>query len=351
MKRRVHLRTIGLVSAALVAGSLAAAGAGGGASAATVTDVRVGSFNITGVHTDSGATGDFRTWRERRPKVVTQILAQRLDVVGVQEANNSTSHASRLSYGETQYMDLLGHLNRSGGNYAVTNAHNYNCVNSRSTYKCVYKDQEAAGDNRIYYDTDTVSMVRQGAITYTDKALNKPDRYLGWAVLQMKATGKQFFFANTHLDPYDIEARKKQWDQMISTINSLRGNLPVVSVGDFNTSKFSSYSGTYLSRMKSAGYGDVLNQEQMDPTVDVPRAETTYRGWVNSFNKWKRDIRDYAYEDARYKTGNGIDWVFAHNNVRVKAWEVVVDLDPSTLFLRGTIPSDHNLVRATLVLP
>lgn len=349
MKLRVFGPMVGVVCAALVAGAVP--GNVGGASAAPTTEVRVGSFNITGVSWDGNAGGDQRTWRERRPKVVSQILKQRLDVVGVQEANNSTSHKARLTYGETQYTDLRNHLNRSGGNYAVTNTNNYNCVSPRSTYKCVYKDQDSAGDNRIYYHKDRVTLVREGAITYADKASGKPDRYLGWAVFKMKATGKQFFFANTHLDPYSITARKKQWDQMIATINKLKGSLPVVSVGDFNTSKYSDYAGTYISRMKSNGYGDVLNQEAGRNTLRAPRAENTYRAWVNSFNKFRRDIRPYAYEDARHKIGNGIDWIFASNNVRVKGWEVVIDVSPKTLRLRGVIPSDHNLVRATLVFP
>jgi endonuclease/exonuclease/phosphatase family metal-dependent hydrolase len=348
MKVRVSGRLVAVTCAAVVA---VAVPVPGGATAATTSDVRVGSFNVSGVHGDSAATGDRRVWKERRPKVVAQILGEKLDVVGVQEANQSTVYKSRLTYGENQYLDLRGALNAQGGSYALTNTHAYNCVNPRSTYKCAYKDQNASGSNRILYNTSTVSMVEQGAITYADKTSGKPDRHLAWAVFEMRATGKQFFFANTHLDPYGIEARKKQWDQMIATINRLKGSLPVVSVGDFNTSKFSEYAGTYMARMKSHGYGDVLNQEAGRNTVQYPRAESTYRAWVNSFNAYRRDVRSYAYEDARHKIGNGIDWIFATNQVRVKGWEVVVDVSPWTLKLRGVIPSDHNLVRATLVLP
>jgi endonuclease/exonuclease/phosphatase family metal-dependent hydrolase len=348
MRLRLFAGGVGAVCAALVASSVPM---NGGATAATTSDVRVGSFNIVGVNADSGAKGDRRTWRERRPKVVAQILGEKLDVLGVQEANQSTVYKSRLTYGENQYLDLRGALNRNGGSYALTNTNAYNCVNPRSTYKCAYKNQNASGSNRILYNTRTVTMVKQGAITYTNATAGKPKRYLAWAVFKMKATGKQFFFANTHLDPYGITARKKQWDQMIATINRLKGSLPVVSVGDFNTSKFSDYAATYLPRMKSNGYGDVLNQEYRRPTLRTKRAESTYRTWVNSFNAFRRDVRSFAYEDARHKMGNGIDWIFATNKVRVKGVEVVVDVSPTTLRLRGVIPSDHNLVRATLVLP
>ena len=127
-------------------------------------------------------------------------------------------------------------MNARGGNYAMTNQNAQNCVNPKSTYKCVVKDQGATGDNRIYFDNDTVSLVRQGGLTYRNYAAGRVKRYLA-GVLKMKATGKQFLFTNTHLDPYDITARKQQWDEMIAKINSLKGSLPVVAVGDFNTSK------------------------------------------------------------------------------------------------------------------
>ena len=349
MKLSSFARVAGGLCAVMVAATIPVS-SGSTAAAAASRDVRVGSFNITGVNADSGAKGDRRTWRERRGKVVSQIRGQRLDVVGVQEANQSTTYKKRLSFGENQYLDLRGALNRAGGSYALTNTKAYNCVKPRSTYKCKHKNQNASGSNRIFYNTRTVSMVRQGAITYTARTRGKSQRHLAWAVFRMKATGKQFFFSNTHLDPYNISVRKKQWNQMIATINNRKGSLPVVAVGDFNTSKFKSYARTYLPRMKSNGYGDVLNQEYQRPNLRKKRAESTSRAWISSFNKYRRSVRSYAYEDARQKIGNGIDWIFASNRVRVKGWEVVVDLNPKTLRLRGVIPSDHALVRATLVL-
>jgi endonuclease/exonuclease/phosphatase family metal-dependent hydrolase len=268
----------------------------------------------------------------------------------VQELNQSTVYKKRLTYGENQFLDLRGALKRKGGSYALTNVNAYNCVRPRSTYKCVAKNQGSAGDNRIFYNTRTVSLVRQGAVTYSSHASGKPNRYMAWAVLKMKATGKSFFFTNTHLDPYSVSARKKQWDQMISKIHSLKSGLPVVAVGDFNTSKYSDYAGTYIPRMKNNGFGDVVNQVPHHNTLTNRRAQSMRRAWINSYGDFRRNVGSYGYEDARNKIGNGIDWVFASNELRVKGWEVVVDMDTTTLQVRGTIPSDHTLVRATLVL-
>jgi hypothetical protein len=62
-------------------------------------------------------------------------------------------------------------------------------------------------------------------------------------------------------------------------------------------------------------------------------------------------VAAYGYEDQRYKVGNGIDWIFASNELPVKEWKVVLRFDPDTLQVRGVLPSDHNMVRATVTLP
>lgn len=352
MSKRFSWQVLGVMCAALAVGSVPVQGSTAvGATESTLNDVRVGSFNVVGVHADSKASGTQHTWLVRRPKVVAQILGQKLDVLGVQEVNQSSIYKSHLTYGDNQYLDLKGALNAAGGHYALTNSNAYNCARPTSTYKCVARDQGSSGDNRILYNTSTVTMVSQGAVTYATHSAGHPNRYLAWAVLKMKATGKSFFFTDTHLDPYSIPARESQWDELIAKTNALKGYLPVISVGDFNTSKFSAYADTYIPRMKSNGYGDVLNQVPNRNTLTDPRAESTRRAWVNSFNAFRPDVASYGYEDDRdTKIGNGIDWVFASNNLRVKAWEVVVDVSPTTLQLRGIIPSDHALVRATLVL-
>jgi len=319
--------------------------------ATAVRDVRVASFNVSSVSFDGQASGNHAKWRVRRPVVVSQILNQKVDVLGLQEVNQSSKYASSLDYGTTQYLDLKRALNIHGANYALTNKYAYNCVRPMSSYNCVYHNNNASQDNRIMYDTDTVSMIKQGAYKYPTQTVGKNERYLVWGIFEMKATGKRFLFTNTHLDPYSAATRRSQWDEAIAKTNKLKAGLPVVAVGDYNTSKFDTYAATYLPKMKSNGYGDVLNQQYREPGVKNPRAEVMKRGWINSFNGFKRDVRSYAYEDARYKVGNGIDWIFVTNTARVKEWSMVTNVSMTTLQVRGVIPSDHNLVRATLVLP
>ena len=336
---------------AVVAGCLTAVVVSPPAHAASSSKyLRVGSFNLVGVNNDTKATSSRRPWRERRPVIVKQILSRKLDVVGVQEANQSSIYKSRLTYGANQYLDLRGALNAKGGHYALTNTAAYNCAKASSTYHCVHRNRNSSGDNRILYNTSRISLVKQGALTYSRHASGKSQRFLAWAILKQKRTGRSFLFCDTHLDPYSVGARKSQWSQMIRRIDQIRGSRPVIAVGDFNTSKFSSYAGHYLAAMKRHGYGDVVNQSFRRNTLAHRRAESMRRAWVSSFNGFRRNVASYSYARDRKKIGNGIDWIFATNRLRVKAWEVVANMDVHTLKTRGTMASDHHMVRATLVL-
>ena len=319
------------------------------ATGVTATDVKVASYNISNLAFDSQAAGDHAVWKKRRPVIRKQILAQRLDVVGLQEANQSSIYPTSVSYGVNQYMDLLSALTLNGGHYALTNEYAYNCVKPASTYKCVYQDRGASQDTRIMYNTDTVSMESQGSLLFRAQSPGNP-RYLAWAIFKLNSNGREFLFTNTHLTPSSSPVRQAQWDEAIDLTNSLKADRAVIAVGDYNTSKYADYAATYLPKMKAAGYGDVLNQQYATNPVKNPRAATVNNAWINSFNGFRRNIAQYSYSTQRTKTGNNIDWVFASNDLVVKNWSVVVPLDSTGLAIAGVIPSDHNEVVATLAL-
>jgi endonuclease/exonuclease/phosphatase family metal-dependent hydrolase len=315
-------------------------------------DVRVGSFNVVTVSGDT-TSGNRLPWAQRRATVVKEILDEKVDVIGVQEVNQSHSNTARLVDGSTQFMDLKNGLNSAGGTYALTNEASYNCVNPDTPYKCVYQNRGASGGDRIYHNTSTLDMVSQGAYEYVHQNSTTPTvKYsLAYAVFQVKSTGARFFFTTTHLDPPDPQVRVAQWHELIDKVNELKGNLPVINVGDYNTQKFDIICQQMLPAMKSAGYGDVLNQQYGVNPVASPRAQRSINGWVNSNNRWNRNVADYSYTNNRVKTGNSIDWIFATNSLPVKEFKMVTNFDPTTLMVQGVMPSDHNMIRATVTLP
>jgi endonuclease/exonuclease/phosphatase family metal-dependent hydrolase len=349
---RLRLLAIGLCSATTVITALTAPALSSPATAraASGTTIRVGSFNVSTVAGDGNASGYHRVWAYRRPVIAGQILSQRLDVVGVQEANQSAIYRRSLRYAYRQYMDLKRALNHRGGHYALTSRFAYNCVNPDTSRNCRHRNRAASRDNRILYNVQTLQLLYRGAVRYHFQTRGTNPRFLAWAIFRSRSTGKRFFFADTHLDPYNVQIRTAQWRGVIRNVNRLKGSLPVVVVGDFNSSKFDRYTSRLLPAMKKNGYGDVLNQSYGESVVARPRAQSTRRAWISSFNGYRKDVRPYSYEEAKYKVGNNIDWIFAGNQVAVRQWEVVADMDPRTYRIRGVLPSDHNMVRATLTM-
>ena len=288
------------------------------------TDLRVATFNLSGANNDPKASGEHRVWAERLPRVVSQIVGEKPDVVGLQEAYQGT----------LQYLSLRDALNATGKTYEITDP-----------------DKGASRATRILYNTTTLRLLSKGAFPYVNQVAGKTTRYLVWATFRQVASGKEFLFVSTHLSPDSTTVKTQEWRELIAKIGTLNtADLPVVVAGDFNTTKFTSLASEMLPAMKSAGFGDVMNQQyKVNPPVN-PRAETVVNGWVNSFNDYRRDITEYSYSTARSKVGNSLEWIFATNSLRVKQWKVVIDFDPSTLEITGIVPSDHNMITAIIVL-
>lgn len=313
-------------------------------------NINVASFNIQSVAVDRTA-GNQRPWKDRRNTVVNQILSENIDVVGLQEASPSKYFQDRLVNGTTQMTDLVNGLRSTGKNYRLTNYSAFNCVNASTQYKCVYKYRAATGDNRIAYNADRLTQLKRGGLRYTRQGTNFVS-YLPWALFETKATGDRFLFASTHLTTGAEDVRRSQWNQLIAKMNKLRStyNAPLFVVGDFNTHKFSSIAQDFLPKMRNNGYGDVTGQVAYTNRLDRPRADRYVNGWVNSYNRLDRDVRQYSYYSDRSRSGNTIDWIFASNNLNVSEYELVLDFG-SDLQVNGTIPSDHNMLKATVTIP
>ncbi len=313
-------------------------------------NLRVASFNVQSVSVDR-TQGERRPWRARRGTVIREILGERVDIIGVQEANPSTHFAPRLVDGRNQYLDLRNGLNKAGGHYALANANAVNCVNPDTGFRCRYRYRGASGSERILYDTRSLTRLSTGSMRYSHQAAGFPDAYLAWAWMRSRANGHKLLFTTTHLDPSHPAVRRAQWKQMISKVRRLHGSAPVVSVGDFNTQKFDVMTREMLPAMKNAGFGDVLNQQyRVNPARGV-RAQHRVNGWMNSYNHLTRNVAAFGYVGRHDKVGNSIDYVFASNWLRVPEFKMVLNYNPATLRVTGTLPSDHNMVRATITLP
>lgn len=306
-------------------------------------NVRVGTFNIKNV---MFARNPSRDWRERRAVIIRQVRESRIGILGIQEAHPGRYTGVNYPDGENQYLDLMNGLNKAGANYGITSAASYNCVNPDHFNNCRYKDRGASRSTRILYNKDRFELLDRGSVLY--KKQTSEDRYLVWAKFRSRITGAKFLFTTTHLATGRDAVRLAQWRQSIRVINRLRGSMPVIATGDYNVQKYHPIAREMLPAMKNNGYGDVLNQRYAtNPSNDV-RAEETRNAWINSYTHGRRDVKTFSFHNQRQKVGNGIDWVFASNNLKVKSYKIVCDYDPDSLMIRGALPSDHVLVTSTI---
>jgi endonuclease/exonuclease/phosphatase family metal-dependent hydrolase len=285
--------------------------------------LRVGSFNISDPHVDD-EDKDGHDWGKRRKAIAADILEEGVDVVGIQEA-----------YEDADRKSLMKAINADGSRYAMA----------------LPRDDYRGRDNRIVYDTQRLELLDDGYENYPDQVSDDYERAFVWAVLRHKANGHDFLFVVTHLTPENSKKVRLQGLHLIDRVKELNTahnpRLPVVIVGDFNTSKFQKRGSSIIEKMDEAGFGDVLGQQYGTYELDDPRAEEVIDGWVGSFNDYDRDMSKRVVSKDRI--GHNIDWIFATNSLRVPRWRTVAHFDDGRI--RGTIASDHYLVTADIVLP
>ncbi len=285
-------------------------------------DLRVASWNILGSVN--------KAWPPRRATVVRELsgvspsglAAPPPDAIALQEA---------LPYG--QYQDVISGLNAIGNDGA-----HYSGIfgNSRNT--------------RIVWNDASLDLVRSGVIQYGAQEHHSDGlRMAPWALLEVKKTGARFFFVSVHLETVGEGVRRSQWQQLLRDVPALAGGAPVVMGGDFNSPRSGSNrtAQVMLGPTRSAGFGDMLGQVGSGMvTTSSTRADTVVNGNLFSVNYGSRRLRGYSNAGL---IGQDVDYLFADNDLDVERWEMVVDAAGRSL--RGVIPSDHNMIRATLKLP
>jgi len=173
------------------------------------------------------------------------------------------------------------------------------------------------------------------------------DRWFSWAIFRHPASGWKVLFVTTHMAPHDVHAVRKQWNELIDGVNSLRrtyGVPWVVVAGDFNTTKFRKPANDMLEKMRDSGYGDVLGQRFRTYDTSDARARARKDAWLDTYNGFDPDIDHYDHHKDH--NGNSFDWIFASNELAVPYYRVYARYDDGRLL--EPIPSDHFLVRATL---
>lgn len=169
----------------------------------------------------------------------------------------------------------------------------------------------------IFYKKEKFTLLKSGDF-WLSETPDKPgfgwdariNRICSWVQLKDQLTGRTFYCFNVHYDHQGLIARRESSKLLLSKIQSISGNDPVVLTGDFNGDHGSEW-------YQSIAHSGVLKDSFRE--VKYP--------YVNngSFQNFGRN----------FNTADIIDHVFISAHFAVKRWGVLTDS------YSGKFPSDH----------
>ncbi len=175
----------------------------------TPGDIVVISYNIR-VGTAKDGTN---SWSYRAPATAQMILDQKPDIFGLQEAVEAQ-------------LEFINEYCRNYKGFGVGR-----------------EDGKDKGEHMsIYYNKKTIKMLKWGTF-WLSETPEEPSkgwdadcmRSATWALLKDKASGKKFYYVNTHLDHIGWEARKNGLKLIVDRIDSINPeHYPMILTGDFN---------------------------------------------------------------------------------------------------------------------
>lgn len=148
------------------------------------------------------------------------------------------------------------------------------------------------------------------------------ERIATWVKLKDKASGKEYFALNTHLDHVGVVARREGVTLILDKVNELSGGLPVIVTGDFNAEPESDV-------IKHVT--DATNPEHL---TDSRSVSSLVYGPAWSFHDFGR---------IPYDRRPLIDYVFVRNGLEVLRYGVLAETE-NEAFL-----SDHAPVLVSLL--
>lgn len=274
--------------------------------------IKVATYNLCSYACSS-------TWTTRLPAIVANLVEQAPDIVALQEISTSPLKGFLSAWNEA-----------SGRSYTTSDSPTKSVSNS----------------TRLAYDSDRFTVVDHGVLTLS--YVNNDPKYAVWAILKDTTSDKSLFAVATHLTvgvSY-YEMRETQAQEIVDLVSSKNTeDLPVVIAGDFNSGKAYKPSNTIYNVLTAAGYKDPLGNTNNSWAISsAATAEHRVDLEYNTFNGFKTRANV-----SKYANGYDVDYIWHNSKVRVAMSQVVVNLDTSGQFV-GTIPSDHNMLTATIHL-
>lgn len=228
-------------------------------------------------------------WPQRRPLVAECIRQVNPDVIGTQEGLYSQLKDVATDLPGYQWIGL----GRNGG--------------SKGEFMAVFyrasRLEPLAYDH--YWLSDTPDVINSSTWG------NAIRRMVTWVQFKDLATGKRFYFVNTHFDHETQVARERSAELLRNKVADFDASLPIVLTGDFNCI--------------------TNNKAYQTLTSDGFFADT----WYTAKARRNEGLATFNSFKAIQKIDARIDWILTRGQVDVSATEIV------TFMKDGQFPSDH----------
>lgn len=253
--------------------------------------IRVASYNLRYENSNDGEN----SWTNRKEHVKALIQFHDFDIFGTQEG----LIGQLKGIAELQQYAFTGHGRDDG--------------------------QEAGEHSAIFYKKDRFKLLNSGDF-WLSQTPDKPTlgwdaqcckRICSWGKFNDLKTRKEFYFFSVHFDHQGKEARRQSGYLMVQKIKEIAGKLPVICVGDFNSTPETEQIVTMQT---------ILNDSR-EITKEPPYGPM---GTTNGF-------RFEAPRDFR------IDYIFVSSNFRVQKYGVLTDS------YEQRYPSDHFPIMSEIV--
>lgn len=183
----------------------------------------------------------------------------------------------------------------------------------------------------IFYKKDRFSAIESGTfwVSETPELAGSKGwdasyiRVATWAILKEKATGKEIFAINTHLDNDGLIARKEGGNLLLKKAEELGKGLPIVLTGDFNDTP------------QSEAIKNITDASKANYLVDSKTIALKTSGTDWTFHNFGR-----LAESERPL----IDYIFVSKQIKVQDYAVLPDT------LNGTFVSDHKPVLSKITI-
>ncbi len=248
-------------------------------------DLHVVTFNVRYDNPNDGSN----RWEVRIPIIESYFVNENPDVIGMQEVlHNQVNDLLNIMPGYS-YVGTGRDDGKQGGEY------------SPIFYR---KDKFNLLENSQFWLSETPEV--PGSIGW-DAAIT---RIVTWAKLEQKATGKTFYFFNTHFDHRGVKAREISPHLFSEKITEIAGNAPVIATGDFNIRKNHTTlgSGLYDNLIEIFESNNSLINSLFISESPVTTAGATSNGFRE---EWKVG-----------EIGDAIDYIFVNKHFEVKLYRV-----------------------------